>query len=304
VQLLAVMDHADAAVLAQSEVDTSSNEISQFQPLLAGLDLAGVVVTADAMHTQRDHAGFLVDRGADYLLVVRANQPALHAQLAGLPWRQIPVLDRTLDHAHGRVEIRTLKVATVAALWFPHAAQAIQVTRRVRQAGSRRWRIVTVYATSLTIHQTSPIDLADYLRGHWGVEALHHMRDVTYAEDASTARRQAPPRAGQPAQPRHRHGCVWPAMPTSPPPCATTVATLPARSSSSAWQPHETDITLHSRSSSPRMRRGAGQQVVVVSRWPGWARRLAGRGTGWGRCPQRLASGAPGATRRPRSRPR
>ena len=42
-----------------------------------------MVVTADALHTQRDHASFLVDRGADYLLVVKANQPALHAQLAG-----------------------------------------------------------------------------------------------------------------------------------------------------------------------------------------------------------------------------
>ena len=42
-------------------------------------------VTADALHTQRDHASFLVGRGADYLLVVKANQPTLHAQLAELP---------------------------------------------------------------------------------------------------------------------------------------------------------------------------------------------------------------------------
>jgi hypothetical protein len=63
-------------VLAQREVDATTNEISQFQPLLVGLDLAGAIVTADAMHTQRDHASFLVDRGADYLLVVKANQCA------------------------------------------------------------------------------------------------------------------------------------------------------------------------------------------------------------------------------------
>ena len=134
--------------------------------------------------------------GAAYLLVVKANQPALHAQLVGLPWRQIPVLDRTREHAHGRVELRTLKAATVAGLWFPHAAQAIQITRRVRQVGGRRWRIVTVDAvTSLTISQASPTHLADYLRGHWGIEALHHIRDVTFAEDASTARTGRLPRA-------------------------------------------------------------------------------------------------------------
>jgi len=48
-----------------------------------------VVVTADAPDTQRDHASFLIDCGADYLLFAKANQRALHAQLAGLPWRQI-----------------------------------------------------------------------------------------------------------------------------------------------------------------------------------------------------------------------
>jgi predicted transposase YbfD/YdcC len=100
---------------------STARRVPAFQPLLAGLDLAGVVVTADALHTQRDHAAFLVGRGADYLLVVKANQPGLHDQLAGLPWRQVPVMDHTRDHGHGRVEIRTLKVAAVAGLCFPPA---------------------------------------------------------------------------------------------------------------------------------------------------------------------------------------
>jgi len=166
------------------------------RPLLAGLDLAGVVVTADALHTQRDHASFLVDRGADYLLVVKANQPTLHAQLAGLPWQQIPVMDRTRDHGHGRIEVRTLKVAAVAGLCFPHAAQAIQVTRRVRAPGSRRWRTVTVDAvTSLALGSASPAQLAGWLRGHWRIEnRLHWVRDVDFGEDASTARTGSLPR--------------------------------------------------------------------------------------------------------------
>jgi predicted transposase YbfD/YdcC len=102
VHLLAALDHHDGAVLAQREVSAATNEIAEFRPLLAGLDLAGVVLTADAMHTQRDHAHFLVDAGAEYLLVVKANQPSLHAQLAGLPWREIPVMDRTRDHGRPR----------------------------------------------------------------------------------------------------------------------------------------------------------------------------------------------------------
>lgn len=51
------------------------------------------------------------------------------------------------------------------------------------------WRTVTVYAvTNLTGLQASPEHLADYIRGHWGIEALHHIRDVTYAGDASQVR--------------------------------------------------------------------------------------------------------------------
>jgi predicted transposase YbfD/YdcC len=196
VHLLAALDHHDGAVLAQRQVDGAPGEVPAFQPLLAGLDLAGVVVTADALHTQRDHASFLVGRGADYLLVVKANQPTLHAQLAGLPWRQIPVMDRTRDHGHGRIEVRTLKVAAVAGLCFPHAAQAIQVIRRVRAPGSRCWRTVTVYAvTSLALGTVSPTQLAGWLRGHWRIEnQLHWVRDVDFGEDASTARSGSLPR--------------------------------------------------------------------------------------------------------------
>jgi Transposase DDE domain len=54
--LLAVMDHTTRAVLAQIDVDATTNEITRFRPLLDGLDLAGRVVTADALHTQREHA--------------------------------------------------------------------------------------------------------------------------------------------------------------------------------------------------------------------------------------------------------
>jgi len=196
VHLLAALDHHDGAVLAQRQVDGAPGEVPAFQPLLAGLDLAGVVVTADALPTQRDHAAFLVDVGAEDLLVVKANQPGLHDQLAGLPWRQIPVMDRTRDHGHGRVEVRTLKVAAVAGLCFPHAAQAIQVIRRVRAPGSRRWRTVTAYAvTSLALGTASPAQLAGWLRGHGRIEnRLPWVRDVTFGEDASTARTGSLPR--------------------------------------------------------------------------------------------------------------
>jgi len=196
VHLLAAMDQKTCAVLDQTEVDAKTNEITRFRPLLEGMDLSDTVVTADALHTQREHADWLIThKHAAYLLIVKANQPALRQRLATLPWRQIPVADTTCDRGHGRAEIRRLQVTTIAGLDFPHAVQALRITRRVRCLRSRRWRAVTVYAvTSLTATQASPARLADWIRGHWGIEVLHHLRDVTFAEDASQVRTGAAPR--------------------------------------------------------------------------------------------------------------
>ena len=196
VHLLAAMDQKTCAVLGQTEVDAKTNEITRFRPLLEGMDLSDTVVTADALHTQREHADWLIThKHAAYLLIVKANQPALRQRLATLPWRQIPVADTTCDRGHGRAEIRRLQVTTIAGLDFPHAVQALRITRQVRCLRSRRWRTVTVYAvTSLTATQASPARLADWIRGHWGIEVLHHLRDVTFAEDASQVRTGAAPR--------------------------------------------------------------------------------------------------------------
>jgi predicted transposase YbfD/YdcC len=191
VHLLAAMDHTTRAVLAQCQVDGAPGEVPGFQPLLADLELAGVVVTADALHTHGDAAEFLVTRKqAHYLFTVKANQPTLLARCQHLPWHNVPVLDRTRDRAHGRIELRTLKAVSVIGFGLPHTAQVIQVTRRTRDLRSRRWRTVVVYAvTSLTHAQAGPARLADLIRGHWAIEnGLHYVRDVTFAEDASQVR--------------------------------------------------------------------------------------------------------------------
>jgi hypothetical protein len=106
VHLLAAMDHTSRAVLAQADVDGTSNEIPQFQPLLDGVELSGAVTTADALHTQHTHADWLVGvKHAAHLLLVKANQPTLHHQLATLPWPEVPAADHTQSRGHHRVEL-------------------------------------------------------------------------------------------------------------------------------------------------------------------------------------------------------
>jgi predicted transposase YbfD/YdcC len=122
---------------------------------------------------------------------VKGNQPGLHAQLRSLPWKDVPEGHMQDGRAHGRIEKRIVKVVMVTAgLAFPHAAQAIQVTRKTCRPGSRRWRTETSYAiTSLPAAQARPGQLAGWIRGHWKIEnQLHWIRDVTFGEDLSTAR--------------------------------------------------------------------------------------------------------------------
>jgi predicted transposase YbfD/YdcC len=127
---------------------------------------------------------------AHFILVVKKNQPSLYHQLKALPWRQIRVGHVEDHHGHGRTEPRSIKVVTVEPhLAFPHAAQAIAITRKTRPHRGGRWKTVNVYAiTSLTAHQARPDELATWIRQHWQIEALHYIRDVTYREDASHVR--------------------------------------------------------------------------------------------------------------------
>jgi predicted transposase YbfD/YdcC len=83
-----------------------------------------------------------------------------------------------------------------AGLAFPHAAQAIQIVRRRRLSGRKKWSRETACAiTSLTVTQASPAGLAAIIRGHWVIEdRLHWVRDLDYDEDRSQVRTASAPR--------------------------------------------------------------------------------------------------------------
>ncbi|MFF7183596.1 ISAs1 family transposase [Streptomyces sp. NPDC008121] len=75
IHLLAACDHVRGLILAQLDVGEKTNEIICFQPLPETIaDLAGVVVTSDAMHTQREHAQYLLGRHAHYIVIAKGNQ--------------------------------------------------------------------------------------------------------------------------------------------------------------------------------------------------------------------------------------
>ena len=189
VHLLGAAEHG-GHLLDHLEVGDGHNETSHFTELLEPLDLAGAVVTSDALHTVRANLDWLVtDKKAHYIAIVKRNQPLLHAQVRALPWRQVPAGAPAREKGHGRAETRTIKAAHVSGLDFPHARQALKITRWRQDTSTGNATRQAVYAiTSLTSADATTGDLARLVREHWSVEAHHHVRDVTFGEDASTSR--------------------------------------------------------------------------------------------------------------------
>ncbi|MFV2109626.1 ISAs1 family transposase, partial [Micromonospora sp. LOL_015] len=173
-----------------------SGQIPAFTPLLRLVaavlgSLRDVLVVADALHAQTGHAELLAADGGHLMTAVKANQPTFFAQLKALPWAEVPVGSQTRETGHGRKETRTVKVLTVSTpggLGFPYARQAVRITR-TRTIKGRTTRETAYLTVSLPADQAQPADLGTWARSEWHIEnRLHHVRDVTFREDAHSAR--------------------------------------------------------------------------------------------------------------------
>jgi predicted transposase YbfD/YdcC len=201
--LLAGICQVTGVILAQAGVEGKTSEVPVLRKLLTVLEIAGCVITADAAHTCRETAQHIIDAGAHYILTIKANQPLLRKRCKALPWKQIPILDRSTGKPrHGRLETRTLQateIDSVTGIGFPGAVQLLRVTRiRTVISGHRRIRKQTretVYVvTSLAVTDADHQQIADWLRGHWAIEnSVHHIRDVTFDEDRSQIRTGSAP---------------------------------------------------------------------------------------------------------------
>lgn len=189
--MFSMVEHDSGVPLGQVEIG-ATGEITSFATVLDRISLRGVVVTADALHTQRAHANYLHRHGGHYLFIVKGNQPTLHARLAALPWARVPLGHVEHGKGHGRRETRTLQViaTSVPRLPFPHARQALRITReRVEITTGQVSREVVYALTDLTFEAAGPARLAALVRRHWTIEnRIHLVRDITFGEDASRVR--------------------------------------------------------------------------------------------------------------------
>jgi predicted transposase YbfD/YdcC len=191
--LVAALAHGIGAVLGQVAVPAKTNEIPAVRDLLKGFaDLAGAVITIDAMHMQSDTAQVILDRHADYVMTVKGNMPTLYRQLKKLPWAKVPAVSSVTED-HGRRARRTIK-AVLAPAWigFAGAAQVAQLRRTVTKKGKKTVEVAYLITSD---RDADPAALAAWVRGHWHIEnKLHWVRDVTYQEDKSLVRTGNTPR--------------------------------------------------------------------------------------------------------------
>jgi predicted transposase YbfD/YdcC len=191
--LVAALAHGIGAVLGQVAVAAKSNEIPAVRDLLkAFTNLAGAVITMDAMHTQADTAELVISRSAHYVMTVKGNMPTLYRRLKQLPWAQIPSAS-ALSTDRGRRARRTIKVTAVPTwITFTGATQVAQLRRTVTTKGKKTVEVVYLITSD---PDADPATLAGWVRGHWEIEnKLHWVRDVTYQEDKSQVRTGNAPR--------------------------------------------------------------------------------------------------------------
>ena len=103
---------------------------------------------------------------------------------------------RTVNKGHGRIETRTIDASSRLAGHYdwPGLNQICRIERTVKRVGGKTSTEISYAVTSLSPERAAAADLLQYNRGHWGIEnRLHWVRDVVFAEDASTARSGAIP---------------------------------------------------------------------------------------------------------------
>lgn len=177
-------------VLGQQRVDDKSNEITAIPKLLMQLNIAGAVVTLDAMGCQTAIAQQIVDQEADYLLSLKGNQGTLHqdVKLFFESANTCPLVGHTsYDGGHGRIETRIVR-ATSDIKWlkkdhshWPKLTSIIAVTA-IRECKDKTTEETRYFISSMDA--SNPERLGQIVRAHWGIENnLHWVLDYAFRED-------------------------------------------------------------------------------------------------------------------------
>lgn len=190
-------DTENGIALGQKLIGSKENEITHAASMVEGLDLAGCIVTADALNTQEKFASALIQRKADYCLAVKQNHKSLFYDM------QLSFVDRTetrtletekVELGHGRIETRKISVlpgsclpAALLKKWIGLDEGTIikATTESVNKTTGEISSLDRYYISSLNFLNAHIAEqCARAVRRHWGIENdLHYVLDVNFYQD-------------------------------------------------------------------------------------------------------------------------
>ena len=190
----------NSLVLGQQKVDDRSNEITAVPQLLDMLEVAGCIVTTDAMNCQVETAKKVIENDADYVFVVKENQPRLLETIQALfddpdEMRWVDTdSETTVDEKHGRTETRQCwttsdpeylaYIASFADWPGLRSIGMIEARRSTKEGTSVKRRY---FISSL---ESNAKRLLHAVRTYWGIEnKLHWVLDLAFREDESRIRK-------------------------------------------------------------------------------------------------------------------
>ena len=180
--------------LLQKTVDNKTNEIPAVKELIDMLDVKGKIITADAMHCQKETAEKIINNGGDYVLQLKANQKSFYEDVyAMFDDKYMDETDKNCEYeiykteekSHGRIERRTCYVLNEIAFFTDYLAnwkglkKIFAVVREVEKDN----KVTKEISCYLSSKNTTAENLLSYTRKHWEIESMHHILDVTYDED-------------------------------------------------------------------------------------------------------------------------
>jgi predicted transposase YbfD/YdcC len=191
-------------IVGQKAVPAGGSEIGTAREVLRLLDLKGVLVTADALHCQRETAEIILERGGNYLLALKANRPAMLAEVETFfadPKASVLTPHVTTDADHGRIETRRHVVSHDVAWLFSDrrspdepSMPGLATLAMVEATVERDNKTSVSQRYYLASAQLSADAFARAVRDHWSIEnGLHWVLDVAFDEDRARNRKDHGP---------------------------------------------------------------------------------------------------------------
>ncbi len=193
IYMVSAWSRQNSLVLGQVKVDDKSNEITAIPKLLSRLDIAGAVITIDAMGCQKKIAEQIVRQEGDYVLSLKGNHGLLHEDVATYFTSSLSpeVAVQTVDGGHGRIETRSVRV-TDEIEWLKRehsweGLKSIVAVTAKRELGKKTTEETRYFISSLSASNPEKLEYA--VRAHWAIENnLHWVLDLAFDEDSNRTR--------------------------------------------------------------------------------------------------------------------